>query len=66
MAARKAPCPVCGVLVPVKHTRKGKPYWHCNECLVQVFIRGKVGMSRFRRLKGSRPGHSASEEVRSR
>lgn len=44
------PCPVCGVLVPVKPTHRGKPYWQCDQCGVQVFVRRKEGIQRFREL----------------
>jgi ribosomal protein L37AE/L43A len=42
------PCPVCDILVPVKLTHRGKPYWQCDSCGVQVFVRRKEGIERFR------------------
>lgn len=35
------PRPVCGDPVPVKLTHRGKPYWQCDPCGVQVFVRRK-------------------------
>jgi hypothetical protein len=43
---KEMPCPVCGVLVPVKSTHRGKPYWQCDGCGVQVFVRRQEGMKR--------------------
>jgi DNA-directed RNA polymerase subunit RPC12/RpoP len=40
------PCPVCDEEVPVKLTHRDKPYWQCDECGVQVFVRRQEGMKR--------------------
>lgn len=46
------PCPVCGDPVPVKLTHRGKPYWQCDPCGVQVFVRRKEGIERFQEKTG--------------
>jgi len=33
------PCWLCGSPVPVKFTKKDKPFLVCNDCGVQTFIR---------------------------
>lgn len=38
------PCPVCGELRVLEQTIKGKPYLTCNDCGVQLFVRGKEGI----------------------
>jgi DNA-directed RNA polymerase subunit RPC12/RpoP len=40
------PCPTCGELREVKSSIKKKPYFFCDSCGVQVFIRGKTGINR--------------------
>jgi transcription elongation factor Elf1 len=44
---KKFSCPVCGELCEVKNSKKEKPYYFCDSCGVQVFIRGKDGVNRF-------------------
>ena len=45
-------CPTCKKLRPVGLTKKQKPYFTCNDCGVQLFIRGKEGIRRFRKMLG--------------
>jgi hypothetical protein len=40
------PCPLCGVALPVRLSQKEKPYCVCNDCGIQLFIRGKAGIQR--------------------
>lgn len=40
------PCPTCGIPCVVRASKKGKPYFHCDGCVVQVFIRGRTGTAR--------------------
>ena len=47
----KIPCFLCAVNLTVRRDKKGKPYFICNHCGVQSFIRGKVGRSRLRDLQ---------------
>jgi hypothetical protein len=44
------PCPVCGAGLPILITKRKKPYCTCNSCGIQLFVRGKVGISRFLKL----------------
>lgn len=39
-------CPICWRLWPVRNSKKNKPYYICEVCGVQVFIRGKEGIKR--------------------
>ena len=43
---RYFPCPVCGELKELCISSKGKPYLTCNDCGVQLFIRGKEGIKK--------------------
>jgi DNA-directed RNA polymerase subunit RPC12/RpoP len=47
---RRFPCPSCGVHLELRESRSKKPYCVCNTCGVQVFFRGKVGISRLSKL----------------
>jgi predicted RNA-binding Zn-ribbon protein involved in translation (DUF1610 family) len=47
---RSFPCPVCGVGLIVKLAKTKKPYCTCDDCGIQVFIRGKTGIKRFREV----------------
>lgn len=49
-SGRSFPCPVCGVLQSVCESKKRKPYVTCNDCGVQLFVRGKGGIAAFERL----------------
>ncbi len=40
------PCWLCGSPVPVKFTKKDKPYLVCKDCGVQTFIRYDKGEER--------------------
>ncbi len=46
------PCPTCKQLRTVLLTKRQKPYVTCNDCEVQVFIRGKEGIRRMREMLG--------------
>src|SRR5262245_30407137 len=46
------PCPTCKRLRPLRPTIKGKPCLTCNDCMVQVFFRGKEGILRLQRMIG--------------
>ncbi len=58
------PCPTCGAACEVRTTDKGtgKPYWHCDDCIVQVFVRGKVGIQRLEDLLHGRVGQAGGED----
>jgi hypothetical protein len=46
MAGKSFPCPICAVSLPIRITRKQKPYCQCLDCGIQIFFRGKVGIAR--------------------
>ena len=48
MEQEKIPCFLCGNLVEVKNTVKGKPYFICDPCGLQAFIRRPKGTERLR------------------
>jgi len=43
------PCPLCEEPLDVRMTEKkhSKPYVICEECGVQMFVRGKAGIKKF-------------------
>jgi hypothetical protein len=50
IVGKEFPCPVCGAGLPILISKTKKPYCTCNSCGIQLFIRGKVGISRLRKL----------------
>ena len=44
------PCPLCGADLDLRQTRNEKPYCVCNSCGIQIFFRGRRGISRLRQL----------------
>jgi DNA-directed RNA polymerase subunit RPC12/RpoP len=42
------PCPLCGAGLEIRTTKNKKPYCVCNDCGIQLFMRGKKGISRLR------------------
>jgi hypothetical protein len=40
-----AQCPLCGEYCEVRADKRNKPYFQCNECALQVFIRGEQGIA---------------------
>ena len=44
------PCPICFGILEVRHDKNSKPYCICNDCGVQLFIRGKEGIKKFKNL----------------
>ncbi len=52
-------CPCCAQPMRTGRTRKSKPYFVCDECGVQVFIRKKEGIERLAARQG--PGHPEEE-----
>ena len=47
------PCPLCGLGLPLKSSRKAKPYCICDLCGIQIFFRGKRGIARLQELVDS-------------
>ncbi len=61
------PCFLCGKYVPVKDTKRDKPYFICDDCGLQVFVRCKPGIARFKRLLSeyrNRPSAFMAQEQR--
>lgn len=50
LTARRFPCPICSLPQDVRGSKKGKPYITCNNCGVQMFVRGKPGIAALDRL----------------
>jgi predicted RNA-binding Zn-ribbon protein involved in translation (DUF1610 family) len=44
------PCPLCGAGLPIRTSKRKKPYCTCNDCGIQLFVRGKMGIARLRKL----------------
>ena len=44
------PCFLCGKTLKVKKTKGNKPYFICDTCGLQAFIRYKAGIRRFQTL----------------
>lgn len=49
----KYPCPTCSELKNIKLSKKNKPYYFCDYCGVQVFIRGIFGINNLIQLNKS-------------
>ncbi len=48
------PCFLCDEILLIRYAKKqGKPYYHCNSCGIQCFIRGKEGILRLDLLQMS-------------
>ena len=46
LQGKKFPCPLCGDGLAILASKRGKPYCVCNPCGIQLFFRGKPGISR--------------------
>ena len=57
MANPEMPCLLCGKMLGQRTDRNGKPYFVCDPCGIQLFIRRQAGIERLARL---------TEELRSR
>jgi hypothetical protein len=53
MAGKPFPCPVCGVSLGIRIARTEKPYCVCIDCGIQIFFRGKTGISRLNKFVGN-------------
>jgi len=62
LANRDFPCPLCGAGLPILCSKRKKPYFTCNSCGVQVFVRGKKGISRLKEMAKSGILISSKEE----
>ncbi len=50
MAGKFFPCPVCGSSLGIRIARTQKPYCVCIDCGIQIFFRGKTGISRLNKI----------------
>lgn len=46
----KFPCPLCGMALDIRASKKGKPYMVCDPCGVQMFVRGSSGIEKLKHL----------------
>ncbi len=47
---KKFPCPLCKDLLEIKLSKKHLPYFICESCGVQMFIRYENGAKRLKKL----------------
>jgi len=47
---KEFPCPLCGAGLPIRASKRRKPYCTCNRCGVQLFVRGKEGIARMHEM----------------
>lgn len=50
LVGRNFPCPLCGLSLIIRIARTQKPYCVCIDCGIQLFIRGKTGISRLQKI----------------
>jgi hypothetical protein len=50
MTGKFFPCPVCGASLGIRIARTQKPYCVCIDCGIQIFFRGKAGISRLKKI----------------
>jgi hypothetical protein len=50
---KEFPCPLCGAGLPIRTSKRAKPYCTCNLCGVQIFVRGKAGIARLYEMASS-------------
>jgi hypothetical protein len=50
MLGKFFPCPVCGTRLEIRIARTQKPYCVCIDCGIQIFFRGKTGISRLNKI----------------
>jgi len=58
---KQFPCPLCGMALEIRLSRTGKPYCTCIPCGVQLFVRGRTGISRLREILESKALVSSQE-----
>jgi predicted RNA-binding Zn-ribbon protein involved in translation (DUF1610 family) len=46
----KLPCPLCGLLLDIRESVKGKPYAVCDPCGMQLFIRKEQGIDALEKI----------------
>lgn len=53
LGGKEFPCPLCGVGLPILKSKRNKPYCTCNDCGLQIFVRGKKGIFRLQEMAES-------------
>jgi DNA-directed RNA polymerase subunit RPC12/RpoP len=53
LTGKEFPCPLCGAGLPILASKRRKPYFVCNVCGMQVFVRGKVGILKLKQMVDS-------------
>jgi uncharacterized Zn finger protein len=61
-SGKEFPCPLCGAGLPILNSKRNKPYCTCNDCGLQIFVRGKKGISRLEQMAEHGILISATEE----
>ena len=56
-------CPLCGKQLDVRASKKGKPYVTCNDCSLQLFVRGPAGIERFDKMAHTYDGRAKAQVV---
>jgi DNA-directed RNA polymerase subunit RPC12/RpoP len=54
------PCFLCHKQLDLRISKTEKPYFVCEDCGMQIFVRGKRGIERLQRLLGTVSGRSTS------
>ena len=44
------PCPICFEMLDLRYDKNSHPYFICDDCGVQLFIRGKKGIKKLKNL----------------
>jgi hypothetical protein len=52
------PCFLCGEFIEIKYSKRNKPYFICDPCGLQAFIRRDKGINRLNKLKGNKSFNS--------
>jgi hypothetical protein len=58
-------CFLCGTVKDIKNSKKGKPYFICEPCGLQVFIRREKGVELLREFlaTGKKPENKTSPDI---
>jgi uncharacterized Zn finger protein len=62
LTGKEFPCPLCGAGLPILKSKRNKPYCTCNDCGLQIFVRGKKGILRLEQMAQHGILISATEE----
>lgn len=57
------PCPLCKKNLDIRISKKQKPYCVCRDCEIQLFIRGKSGISRLEEATGFKQDGPSTEDL---